>query len=161
MSTDERVWHKIFLLLVKMARRSWQCIKFSASTFAYICCMFVEVEMFIYCNPKQFLSSSFFKSNKGKKKKEKNIIYRSMHLRTTVTDQHSHSNRNMIVLCIKGYQIKWSIQRCIQNLVKHLRSSFLAKIVDGFYPLTIFAKDFILYVWQSTKYSSVIKGCNQ
>ena len=29
---------------------------------AYICLMFVEIEMLVYCNTEQFLSSSFFKS---------------------------------------------------------------------------------------------------
>lgn len=41
------------------------------------------------------------------------------------------------------------MQGCISNSFKHLRSSFFAKIVVVFQPLTIFAKSFIIDVCQS------------
>ena len=46
------------------------------------------------------------------------------------------------------------LQRCNQNSVKHLRWSVI-KIVKGqLIPVTIFAKLFILDVWQGSEYTS-------
>ena len=41
---------------------------------------------------------------------------------------------------------------CIQNLVME----FYAKIVNGFQVLTIFGEDSVLYVWQGSKYASLL-----
>ena len=42
----------------------------------------------------------------------------------------------------------------IQKLNKHLRRSFLQKYLNGFQPLTILAKNFILDVWLGSEYAS-------
>ena len=44
-------------------------------------------------------------------------------------------------------------QRLIQNPVKHLNWSFFPKIVNGFQPLTIFAKNFFLVIWLGSEYT--------
>ena len=62
-SSDIRVWCKHFLLIAKNKRYSRQCIMFSTSTLLYIFNVFLKLEMLVYCNTKQFLSSSFFKSD--------------------------------------------------------------------------------------------------
>ena len=47
------------LLISKKKRHSRQCIKFCTGTLTYICYMFVEIEMLVYCNAKQFLVAAF------------------------------------------------------------------------------------------------------
>ena len=60
------------------------------------------------------------------------------------------------ILHCQGKILRNRYQRRIQNPVKHLRWSFLAKIINGFQPLTIFAKSSTLDTWQGSEY---IFGC--
>ena len=49
-----------------------------------------------------------------------------------------------------------TVQKCIQDLFKHLSWSFFAEIISGFYLLTIFVKSFIIGAWQGPKYASAV-----
>ena len=46
------------------------------------------------------------------------------------------------------------LQRCNQNSVKHLRCSLIKIVNEQLIPATIFAKNFILDMWQGSEYTS-------
>ena len=43
--------------------------------------------------------------------------------------------------------VQKNMKRRIQNIAKHLKWPFFAKIVNGFQPVTVFSKLSILYIW--------------
>ena len=63
LSTDERICHKLFLLIAKKTRHSRHWIKWPTSSLAYICFTFIAFQMLVCCNTKQFLNSNVFKSD--------------------------------------------------------------------------------------------------